>query len=136
MPKGSNVSSGFGQLTESMDYFSASSPLLRRCSNYEFFNLSETGDSGYDDGVAATGRDKAFSTGSFLTLKRVERDFLRLLRNVIGDHERTPAHHSAYPFSQVRCRESNIYLCCNNPRLQCRGQLHRAGSNTDRRGLY
>lgn len=34
-------------------------------------------------------------------MKKVERDFLKLLRNIIGDENRVPSHHSAYPLSQV-----------------------------------
>ncbi|TKA71576.1 hypothetical protein B0A55_07672 [Friedmanniomyces simplex] len=44
---------------------------------------------------------QAKSGSLFLTLKRVERDFLKLLRNILGDHKRVPSHHSAYPLSQV-----------------------------------
>ena len=82
----------------------ASDPLLRSCSNYEFFNLSEdiceSAKSWPEDGCTSESRLNQ-AGGSSLTLKRVERDFLRLLRNVIGDHDRGVAHHSSYPLSQI-----------------------------------
>lgn len=79
----------------------ASGPLLRSCTNFEFFNMTEKlADTSH--GV----QDLAKSSGGlFLTLKRVERDFLKVLRNITGDHERVPSHHSAYPLSQVPVHE-------------------------------
>lgn len=41
------------------------------------------------------------SPAPFLTLKRVERDFLKFLRQILGDFSRTPSHQSAYPLSQI-----------------------------------
>lgn len=83
----------------------ASGALVRSCCNYEFFNLTEVENGSANvselNGSTSISQDSSSSNGSFLTLKRVERDFIRLLRNVIGDHNRGPAHHSAYPFSQV-----------------------------------
>lgn len=76
----------------------ASGPLLRSCSNYEFFNLSEKIAEASDQSVQDLTK---LHNGLFLTLKRVERDFLKMLRNVIGDHDREQSHHSAYPLSQV-----------------------------------
>lgn len=78
---------------------STSAPLLRSCSNYEFFNLTEW--KNQDDHRHVDHNENTAARDNFLTLKRVERDFLRLLRNTIGEHERSLAHHSAYPFSQV-----------------------------------
>lgn len=74
----------------------ASSLRLRACTNFEYVNLSEH-ERTATDGHASDGS----SSGFFLTLKRVERDFLKFLRNIVGDLERTSAHHSVYPFSQV-----------------------------------
>ncbi|TKA63392.1 hypothetical protein B0A55_10474 [Friedmanniomyces simplex] len=75
----------------------ATGPRLRSCANFEFFNLTEK--------LAATesqdAQVQAKSGSLFLTLKRVERDFLKLLRNILGDHKRVPSHHSAYPLSKV-----------------------------------
>ena len=68
----------------------ASENLLRSCSNFEFYNITE-----------ASHLDGELGRQKFLTLKRVERDFLRLLRNIVGDHSRRPSHQSAYPLSQI-----------------------------------
>lgn len=82
-----------------------SGPLLRSCANYDFFNLSA--DESNEDGTEMRRSDEqAWSeartaNGPFLTLKRAERDFLKLLRNIIGDHDRGPSHQSAYPLSQI-----------------------------------
>ena len=94
------------------ELLSASSSLLRKCSNYEFLNLSESKhgsekNDGRNGSLSGLHEDSS-SNGSFLTLKRVERDFIRFLRNVIGDHERQPVHHSAYPFSYIEL-ESRTY---------------------------
>lgn len=82
-----------------------SGPLLRSCANFDFFNLSADEDS--EEGAQLRRSDEqAWSeartaNGPFLTLKRAERDFLKLLRNIIGDHDRGPSHQSAYPLSQI-----------------------------------
>ena len=79
----------------------ASGSLLRLCSNFEFFNLSDESQSNEQSSTHAGGERDRDAQGKYLTLKRVERDFLRLLRNVVGDHGRSLAHHSAYPLSQI-----------------------------------
>ncbi|GAB1741156.1 hypothetical protein NU219Hw_g6400t1 [Hortaea werneckii] len=76
----------------------ASGPLLRSCTNFEFFNLSERIAEVSDQGVQDLAK---LHNGLFLTLKRVERDFLKMLRNIVGDQDREQSHHSAYPLSQV-----------------------------------
>lgn len=81
-----------------------SGPILRSCSNYDFFNLSaETGSESLNLGRAdeQAWSEARSANGPFLTLKRAERDFLKLLRNIIGDHDRGPSHQSAYPLSQI-----------------------------------
>jgi hypothetical protein len=81
-----------------------SGPLLRSCANYDFFNLSaeEPAEDGSDSRRSDEPNSAArTANGPFLTLKRAERDFLRLLRNIIGDHDRGPSHQSAYPLSQI-----------------------------------
>lgn len=88
----------------------ASSPLLRSCSNFEFFNLLENGDHlqkshGAQDGLERSSANSA-ADGS-LTLKRAERDVMRLLRNAIGDHNRGLSHQSAYPLSSIRIESRN-----------------------------
>jgi shikimate 5-dehydrogenase/shikimate kinase len=82
------------------DLIRASEPLLRECSNYEFFNVSETLDSMSPDEGPRQEPSRA-SIGPFLTLKRAEHDFLKLLRNIVGDHDRGRSHQSAYPLSQI-----------------------------------
>ncbi|WPG98741.1 Hypothetical protein R9X50_00153500 [Acrodontium crateriforme] len=84
-----------------------SGPVLRSCSNYNFFNLTEklAEEPSHDKQDQDSLPNTKSSSGLFLTLKRVERDFLRLLRNVIGDHKRTPSHYSAYPLSQIPVHE-------------------------------
>nr|POF13294.1 quinate repressor protein [Quercus suber] len=81
----------------------ASGPILRSCSSYEFFNLSDD-NMGSELANKATVDDKV-RPGKFLTLKRVERDFLKLLGNVIGEGSRMPNHHSAYPLSQIQVHQ-------------------------------
>lgn len=76
----------------------ASGPLLRSCTNFEFFNLSEKLIESSNQGVQDLAKS---SSGLFLTLKRVERDFLKFLRNILGDHERMSFYHEAYPLSKV-----------------------------------
>ena len=91
----------------------AGSRLLRDCANYEYFNLAEVSHAEYKDRRHSNDRltDSAAATGPFLTLKRVERDFLRTLYNIIGDSDRAPSHHSAYPLSQVRTHSRKFTLC-------------------------
>lgn len=79
----------------------ASAPILRACSNFEFFNLTEEAQAQAPTDLQASNGRARETQGRFLTLKRVERDFLRLLRNIVGDHGRSIAHHSAYPLSQI-----------------------------------
>ena len=93
---------------------SASYPLLRSCSNYEFFNLSEKADYANSTGTSLSSRSEkdgqSSPTGGFLTLKRVEHDFLRLIRNIIGDDHRVIYHHSAYPLSEMNIQD-RLYTC-------------------------
>ncbi|CAK4030508.1 Quinate repressor [Lecanosticta acicola] len=84
------------------DLIRASEALLRECSNFEFFNASEKLDrspTSTDDGSRLP--YSRSTTGAYLTLKRTEHDFLKLLRNAIGDHDRGRSHQSAYPLSQI-----------------------------------
>lgn len=83
------------------DLIRASEPLLRECTNYEFFNVSETLDRGLQPEEASRSAATRIPHGPFLTLKRTEHDFLKLLRNIIGDHDRGRSHQSAYPLSQM-----------------------------------
>jgi len=88
----------------------ASGRLLRSCTNYEFFNCTET-DEVFDQGdyvhPERANEDVELRpatitpTAPFLKLKRAERDFLKFLRMILGDLSRTPSHQSAYPLSQI-----------------------------------
>jgi hypothetical protein len=82
------------------DVIRASEVLLRDCSNYDFFNVSETMDS-LSPNEGPRQASSRVSNGPFLTLKRTEHDFLKLLRNIVGDHDRGRSHQSAYPLSQM-----------------------------------
>ncbi|PIA98130.1 Quinate repressor protein [Cercospora beticola] len=82
------------------DVIRASEGLLQDCSNYDFYNVSETIDSLSPNEGPRHPSSRA-SNGPFLTLKRTEHDFLKLLRNIIGDHDRGRSHQSAYPLSQM-----------------------------------
>ena len=82
------------------DVIRASEALLRDCSSYDFFNVSETMDS-LSPNEGPRQASSRVSNGPFLTLKRTEHDFLKLLRNIIGDHDRGRSHQSAYPLSQM-----------------------------------
>ncbi|KXT05276.1 hypothetical protein AC579_7451 [Pseudocercospora musae] len=83
------------------DLIRASEPLLRDCSNYEFFNVSESIDKAPLADDASRLVSARTANGPFLTLKRTEHDFLKLLRNIIGDHDRGRSHQSAYPLSKM-----------------------------------
>lgn len=95
------IQSYIGVWTEEriQDLIRASEPMLRDCSNFEFFNISETlEDISNASSVSPYSRT---SNGPFLTLKRTEHDFLKLVRNILGDHARARSHQSAYPLSQI-----------------------------------
>lgn len=83
------------------DLTRASEALLRECSNYEFFNVTETIDSSSRQSDGSRSQYSRCTNGPFLTLKRAEHDFLKLLRNIVGDHDRGRSHQSAYPLSQI-----------------------------------
>lgn len=91
------------------ELLSASTPLLRSCSNYEFYNLSEKSNTDNDSRHRPSSDIEKQISGSakadFLALKSVERDFIRLLRNIVGDGHRGPSHHSAYPFSNIKVED-------------------------------
>lgn len=87
------------------DLIRASEPLLRECTNYEFFNVSESLDRAPSLDDASRLASARTSNGPFLTLKRTEHDFLQLLRNIIGDHDRARSHQSAYPLSKMSVEE-------------------------------
>ncbi|GAB7362465.1 hypothetical protein MBLNU230_g2787t1 [Neophaeotheca triangularis] len=76
---------------------------VRACSNFSYLNTtkkkpsSSASEQNYDESSPNQRR----SVQPFLTLKGVEHDFLKLLRNIFGDHSRGPSHRSAYPLAQI-----------------------------------
>ncbi|KAI8942408.1 hypothetical protein NX059_000482 [Plenodomus lindquistii] len=63
------------------DLLALSTPVFRRCSNYEFYNLSETNASHLSVAPA-----HQTSVPAFLTLKRAERTFFKFLSLVLSPH--------------------------------------------------
>ena len=81
--------------------------LLRACSNFEFYNLTE--DIRVEEVEDAAGRlgQRRLATGQksprtpFLTLKRVEREFLKFLGHITGGNLTISFRESTYPLSRV-----------------------------------
>ncbi|KAK5653036.1 hypothetical protein OQA88_9322 [Cercophora sp. LCS_1] len=85
-----------GDLSKAKKLLSVGSLAFRSCTNYEFFNLSETPtDGGATDGVL-TGRCPA----PYLTLKRAERHFLKFLSLVMPSGS-IPFIESAFPLASI-----------------------------------
>ncbi|KAJ5637461.1 hypothetical protein N7490_007340 [Penicillium lividum] len=85
-------------------FLELSGPIYRGCSNLEFFNLSESGSGEHttDSNHSSPGpkRDQRSQTPTpFLTLKRVQRDFLRFIAFVTGDVTEMNRQHSSFPLS-------------------------------------
>lgn len=88
-------------------FLELSGPIYRGCSNLEFFNLSEsvigkhiTKDSQHSS--PGPGFDQRAQTPTpFLTLKRVQRDFLRFIAFVTGDVTEMNRQHSSFPLSLI-----------------------------------
>ncbi|KAJ5946447.1 hypothetical protein N7454_003286 [Penicillium verhagenii] len=90
-------------------FLELSGPIYRGCSNLEFFNLSESGAS--EHSAAHTPKDgnnpspgpkmdqRSHTPTPFLTLKRVQRDFLRFIAFVTGDVTEMNRQHSSFPLS-------------------------------------
>lgn len=96
-------------------FLELSGPIYRGCSNLEFFNLSETANR---ESIAKDGHDPSpgpRDSGSqtpipFLTLKRVQRDFLRFIAFVIGDSTELNRQYASFPLSLLpveTCRFSS-----------------------------
>lgn len=93
------------------DMLAFSAPILRRCSNYEFYNLPETSLTG------SVAENDQPSTPAFLTLKRAQRTFLKLL-SLITSHGQAdgsigasiPPLEPGYPLSDVATELRN-YTC-------------------------
>lgn len=82
-------------------------PIYRGCSNLEFFNLSETANgerkSRVNQGPSPGAQldQRAQATTPFLTLKRVQRDFLGFVAFVTGDNTELSCQHASFPLSLV-----------------------------------
>jgi shikimate 5-dehydrogenase/shikimate kinase len=93
------------------DMLAFTAPILRRCSNYEFFNIAET------KSARTTGDSTTPPTPEFLTLKRAQRTFLKFL-SLITSHKDAngpigttiPPLEPGYPLSDV-ATELRKYTC-------------------------
>ncbi|KAI9703429.1 MAG: hypothetical protein M1820_005901 [Bogoriella megaspora] len=87
-------------------FLAASSPIMRDCSNFTFYNLTEDIST---DGEVTEGsiKTRRLATGQmsprtpFLTLKRVEREFLKFLGHVTGGALTTTFRESTYPLTGI-----------------------------------
>ncbi|RAR07416.1 quinate pathway repressor protein [Stemphylium lycopersici] len=100
------------------DMLAFTAPMLRRCSNYEFYNVSEikvaSSDASADHPVAP----------AFLTLKRAQRTFLKFLSIITNPHHSDssagpsiPPLEPGYPLSDV-ATELRKYTCAVQVSLQ------------------
>ncbi|GAQ10784.1 quinate repressor protein [Aspergillus lentulus] len=87
-------------------FLELSGPVYRACSNLEFFNVSEKGFTDY------SGRDnhnhspleleldqRSQASTPFLTLKRLQRDFLKFVAFATGDHTILSGQQASFPLS-------------------------------------
>ncbi|KAJ5794073.1 Shikimate kinase [Penicillium paradoxum] len=94
-------------------FLEISGPIYRGCSNLEFFNLSEARS---DDGTQETPdlssahrvEPRLHTPIPFLTLKRVQRDFLRFIAFITGDIAELNSQHASFPLSLLPV-ESRTY---------------------------
>ncbi|OAL00594.1 hypothetical protein IQ06DRAFT_222103 [Phaeosphaeriaceae sp. SRC1lsM3a] len=93
------------------DMLAYTSPILRRCSNYEFFNIAESRTARNADSVTAA------VAPAFLTLKRAQRTFLKFLSLITSRPETgrlsastIPPLEPGYPLSDV-ATELRKYTC-------------------------
>ncbi|KAJ5587615.1 uncharacterized protein N7459_003380 [Penicillium hispanicum] len=95
-------------------FLEISGPIYRACSNLEFFNLSEAASSehwikdGQDSSPGPKLDQRSHTPTPFLTLKRVQRDFLRFIASVTGDHAELTRQHASFPLSLLPV-ESRTY---------------------------
>ena len=86
-------------------FLEISGPIYRACSNLEFFNLSEAAGSehntkdNHDPSPGPNSEQRTPVHTPFLTLKRVQRDFLRFIAFVIGDSTELSRLHASFPLS-------------------------------------
>lgn len=110
------------------NFLDLSGPIYRGCSNLEFFNLAET--SGPE--LIAKDLQPEPSPGHkldqrahtpFLTLKRVQRDFLRFIAFVTGDGAELRRQHASFPLSLLPV-ESRTYTCAVSVPFSALCKLH------------
>ncbi|KAJ5588948.1 hypothetical protein N7537_011626 [Penicillium hordei] len=94
-------------------FLELSGPIYRGCSNLEFFNLSEARSedlSNDSDNSSPTHRTepRSHTPIPFLTLKRVQRDFLRFIAFITGDIAELNSQHASFPLSLLPV-ESRVY---------------------------
>lgn len=96
-------------------FLELSGPVYRACSNLEFFNVSEkcaresTGKDGHCQSQLELELDqRSQSSTPFLTLKRLQRDFLRFIALATGDAADLSTQHAAFPLSMIPL-ESRTY---------------------------
>lgn len=92
--------------TQKVQHFlELSGPIYRGCSNLEFFNLSETASGEHISrdiqnlSPGAQLDQRAQTATPFLTLKRVQRDFLSFVAFVTGDSMELSRQHASFPLS-------------------------------------
>lgn len=103
--------------TQKVQYFlELSGPIYRCCSNLEFFNLSESATGGRptrdtrDSSPGPNSDQKAQNSTPFLTLKRVQRDFLSFVAFVTGDSPELSRQSASFPLSLLPV-ETRRYTC-------------------------
>jgi len=90
-------------------FFELSGPIYRACSNLEFFNVSEKCAGEYIGQPLESEVDQRHQTSTpFLTLKRLQRDFLRFIALATGDATDMCTQHASFPLSMIPV-ESRIY---------------------------
>jgi shikimate 5-dehydrogenase/shikimate kinase len=99
------------ELQKLQDMLAFTAPILRRCSNYEFFNIAET------NVTRSTMPAASPAAPAFLTLKRAQRTFLKFLSLVTANKDANiysgaiiPPLEPGYPLSDV-ATELRKYTC-------------------------
>ncbi|KAK1143951.1 hypothetical protein N8T08_005860 [Aspergillus melleus] len=97
-------------------FLELSGPIYRACSNFEFFNVDEKGsgdpvvgkDSHHNPHLGQELDQRSETFTPFLTLKRLQRDFLRFIAFAIGDATYLRKQHTSFPLS-MRPVETRMY---------------------------
>ncbi|KAJ5486065.1 hypothetical protein N7530_000365 [Penicillium desertorum] len=89
-------------------FLELSGPIYRGCSNLEFFNLSEARSDSDDASPTHRTEHRSHTSIPFLTLKRVQRDFLRFIAFITGDIAELSSQHASFPLSLLPV-ESRMY---------------------------